>query len=192
MLSSLLLKLGLIKISEKQSLEALEEIHRLIADSMLKDNVIDEDIESEQRAEAKMLFWFLGGEQLQRKNQKSRFGQIVHDNIFGIIFEEVSEDVKKGFKNYTDDDLFEIYKSRGKHYSSYYQSKSLMSFAQTTERLLYKRPFSVLSEKESFNDTLDSFENDFFAIGQTQILTTIKEVVPKYRQSLTKLYKYTK
>ena len=194
MIGNLLFKLGVFKISKEESKSVLYKIHDSIADSIKQDGVVDDIDVSEQRAEVKMFFWFMGGLPLIPQFQDKPFFDVVHNNIYEVIFSEVLEEIRNDEHFLTFDDVSDIYDLRNEFYQKLRNSKNsyeLQRLLKKVSEYMFETPFSKEeSETENFLNSLTDFKGGMDK--SIYINELMKNVVPVYEKSMRAMFKKVK
>ena len=192
MIGSLLFKLGVLKVTKDEAKKLLYEMHDNLADSISQEFSVDGINKNRQKAEIKMFFWFVGGIPLIPKYRDTPFFDVVHNNIYEVIFSEVFEEIN------SDDSstkyLSDIYDSRDDFYQKLRKSNNpyeLEGLLNSVSKFIYENPFSQS----------DNLTNDFlggmmdFGGGMKRTLyigSLLKNVVPTYSKSMKRLFKLVK
>lgn len=193
MIGNLLFKIGVFKVSRDEAKDLLYKMHENLAES-INLQYSDDVNSSEQKAEVKMFFWFMGGLPLIPKYQDKPFFQIVHNNIYEVIFSEVLDEINNDEHFLTHDDISEIYDSRHEFYKSLRTTNStheIQRLLKTVSEFIYTSPF-VVSENET-NDFLSGMLDFTGGMEKTiYISSLLKNVVPTYNKSMKRLFKLVK
>ena len=193
MIGNLLFKIGIFKVTKDEAKNLLYEMHDNLADLVSKELPNDVNL-SEQKAEVKMFFWFMGGLPLIPHFQDKPFFDIVHNNIYEVIFSEVLDEINNDEHFLTHDDISEIYDIRDEFYEKLRRSKNTHEIQRLLNKVgefIYEKPFDTTQDVS--NDFLSGMLDFTGGMRKTiHISSLLNNVVPTYSKSMKRLFKLVK